>query len=194
MIVFKTEAKKSFTVRSERETTRGVSPAWCARHNLHTRASHPLVRKWSSVGRPEGSLGETLLLGLCLIYQQTPHLDNKHFGFVVENHRNVFENLLRAAFGHDLCKPIFQWLPSNFSKINTPALPLTTFSFCTKNMKRNPLFKRQNSKALDQGWGTWGPRANFGPRGHLIWPASEFSLPSKSTKSRQNEAPRWAGT
>jgi len=27
------------------------------------------------------------------------------------------------------------------------------------------------------GWGTCDPRAKCGPREHLIWPASEFSLP-----------------
>jgi len=30
---------------------------------------------------------------------------------------------------------------------------------------------------LDQGWGTCGPRAKYGPREHLKWPTSEFSLP-----------------
>jgi len=31
--------------------------------------------------------------------------------------------------------------------------------------------------ALEQGWGTYGPRAKCGQGEHLIWPATEFSLP-----------------
>jgi len=33
-------------------------------------------------------------------------------------------------------------------------------------------------KNIDQGWGTCSPRAKCSPRNHLIWPASEFSLPN----------------
>jgi len=33
-----------------------------------------------------------------------------------------------------------------------------------------------------QGWGTCGPRTKCGPREHLIWPASEFSLPNLEYK------------
>jgi len=38
-------------------------------------------------------------------------------------------------------------------------------------------------QGLEQG------RETYGPRDHLVWPVSVFSLP-KSTTSRQNETPR----
>jgi len=41
----------------------------------------------------------------------------------------------------------------------------------------HPLSGNSVMVQLGQGWGTYGPRANCGPREHLVWAASEFSLP-----------------